>query len=105
LRTRTADDPTFLQGPAATALWTDMSSITTIPTVHQSGVTSARTRTARRLAGVVAGVMVGVVGLGSTNASADSSDLNVWRSHFGTSMATTGDVDGRDFLVWQRHQG
>ncbi|HEX6031039.1 MAG TPA: hypothetical protein VFY90_06385 [Tepidiformaceae bacterium] len=35
----------------------------------------------------------------------DQGDYNLWRSNFGaggSAQASDGDVDGRDFLVWQR---
>lgn len=45
-------------------------------------------------------------GTGTASASAD---FNVWRSHYGTttpassaSFDADGDVDGADYLIWQR---
>jgi hypothetical protein len=38
-------------------------------------------------------------------AHADSGDYSLWRSNYGTNTAADGDgdVDGRDFLVWQHN--
>ena len=73
--------------------------------------TSSTTTTAT---GMIARVAVGLAGglivaslLSGGPAAADSSDYNLWRTHFGTSgaVAGDGDTDGNDFLVWQRSFG
>jgi hypothetical protein len=56
---------------------------------------------------VAAIALAGMFGLGAGDASASRGNLADWQANYGVgaSAHSSADVDGRDFLVWQRGYG
>jgi hypothetical protein len=87
--------PRFLREVAGTSLWT--------------GMTNTLNPKFRTAGSVLAGLTVTLAATAFAVApasAASADDYNDWRTNFGTSPSADfdhdGDVDGRDFLAWQR---